>query len=509
MNFRGTLAAMRPVVLALLLLVACVAAADDGVDRGPVGEFDGGAVDDVDAQELVDVSHARELRGLWVASVWNLDLPSQQGLSVEALDAELVALVDTADQAGLNALFFQVRPESDALYASSIEPWSRWLSGTQGVDPGIDPLARLIALARPRGIEVHAWLNPYRAKTSKSSAAAANHVSVRLGKYAYTYGGQVYMDPGAPAVEDHIVAVVDDLVRHYDLDGVHFDDYFYPYPNGSEFPDGATYAVYRDGGGTLARDDWRRDNINRMIGRVHDAIVAVDPTIRFGVSPFGIYRPGTPAGITGFDAWAGIYCDPLAWLEAGDVDYVAPQLYWTHDDSGQAYEPLVDWWTEAAGDEAYAIPGNNLSALGTTAGWTVEEYATQVALGRAAGAGGQLWYNASPLLEDRQGIRTAMASWYATPALPPPVAAAREFVVAPPIVHVEGNEARVDHPEFDSVSRWVIYRSVADENGAEAWQITNILSADVERIALEPGTWAISAVDWADVESQGVVVTRP
>ena len=279
-------------------------------------------------EELVEVGHTRELRGVWVASVGNINFPSEQGLSAEAQQAELTAMFDAVAAAGLNAVFFQVRPECDALYASPLEPWSRYLTGTQGQDPGYDPLEFAVTQAHARGLELHAWFNPYRAKASAASKAADGHISKLLPQYAYTYGNFLWMDPGAVEVQDQLVAVIADVVTRYDIDGVHFDDYFYPYPDEDPFPDSGTYGAYVQGGGQLGLADWRRDNVNRVVERVGLEVAKLRPSVRWGISPFGIYRPGIPEGIQGLDQYDAIYADPVKWMQEGWLDYLAPQLYW-------------------------------------------------------------------------------------------------------------------------------------------------------------------------------------
>ena len=235
---------------------------------------------------------ADDFRGAWIASVHNINFPSSQGLSLDGQKAQVIRLVDAAKRCRLNALMVQVRPESDALYPSRIEPWSRYLSGTQGVSPGYDPLAFFISEAKKRGIEVHAWLNPYRGAANASLPRAANHISRRYPQYAYRIGTVLWMDPGAPAVQENIVNVVQELVERYEIAGVHFDDYFYPYPTDKghvyPFPDDATYAAYRARGGTLSKADWRRDNVNTLIRRVAQVVHSQRAGLKFGISPFGI-----------------------------------------------------------------------------------------------------------------------------------------------------------------------------------------------------------------------------
>ena len=266
--------------------------------------------------------------------------------------AQAVRLLDAAKNAGLNAVLLQVRPESDALYASELEPWSRFLTGTQGQSPGYDPLAFFTAQARQRGIEVHAWINPYRAAANASHARSANHITRRFPQYTYKIGTVLYMDPGAPEVRRHINNVVRDLVSRYDIAGVHLDDYFYPYPTEKgglpNFPDDRTYAAYRSTGGNLSKPDWRRSNVNALIRELSQTVHAARPGLKFGVSPFGIYTKGAPGDVkVGVDQYNELFSDPVAWMRAGWVDYLAPQLYW-RDGGPQSFSSLLRWWRSPA-----------------------------------------------------------------------------------------------------------------------------------------------------------------
>ncbi|MDF2692416.1 MAG: putative glycoside hydrolase, partial [Labilithrix sp.] len=276
----------------------------------------------------VVVGHERELRGAWISTVYNGTWPSRTGLAAAAAKAELTTIFDALASARMNTVFFQVRAESDAVYASTIEPWSRFLTGKQGEDPGWDPLAFAVEEGHKRGLEVHAWLNPYRGLVSTQIEVAASHVTKMLPTATRAYGNLLWMDPGVPEVRAHILDVVRDILMRYDVDGIHFDDYFYPYPvTGQTFDDAAPFAVYTGGGGTLAKDDWRRSNVDALVRETSELVLQTRASVRFGVSPFGIYRPGIPAGITGLDAWATLYCDPVRWMDEGWVDYLAPQLY--------------------------------------------------------------------------------------------------------------------------------------------------------------------------------------
>ncbi len=339
-------------------------------EGGPRDAAEGGPRDAADAPQLLRVAHDRELRAAWVASVYNLDWPSRVGLPEAEAKRELGALLDALVAAGANALNFQVRPESDALYPSSLEPWSRFLTGTQGQDPGWDPLAFALSEAHARGLELHAWLNPFRAAANASIPLAPNHVAARYPEHARLYGTVVTMDPGEPVVRDHVVAVVRDLVARYDVDGVVFDDYFYPYPiAGTPFPDDASYSAYLASGGALSRSDFRRANVNEVVHEVSAAIASLRPTTRFGVSPFGIYRPGSPPGVVGLDAYEALSADSLAWLARGDLDYLGPQLYWPTTSTGQPFAALASFWADQTSARGrWLVPSLDATKAGT-AGW--------------------------------------------------------------------------------------------------------------------------------------------
>lgn len=475
----------------LLLLLACLSGDDGSTVTDSPSDTQTSDTEQVPV-ETVSVSHTRELRGAWVATVWNINFPTSDGASAQ--QAELDAMVETLAELNFNAIFFQVRPEGDALYASDLEPWSRYLTGTQGEDPGYDPLDYLIETAHAQGIEVHAWFNPYRAKASSSSTAVSPHVTIDDPDACVTYGSYIWMDPGMPSVQQRTEDVILDVVERYDIDGVHFDDYFYPYPNGDDFPDDASYASY--GSGDL--EDWRRDNVNSLVHAVSAGIASFDPDVRFGIAPFGLYRNGTPDGTWGLDPYDSLFADALHWVEEGDVDYLAPQLYWTSDSEGQAYGLLVDWWAEqllANGRQLF--PGNYLSQLGTTSSWTAAEFATQVALTRDAGGQGNIWYNIQPLLDDTDGIRSTFAELYPGPALTPPLATA-SGTVDPPDVALSGHTAVLTHDE--PVRAWAIYASDGDD-----WVLDTLVPGTESEVALATGTWAISAVTRDGLESLGVV----
>lgn len=362
----------------------------------------------------------REFRGVWVATVGNIDWPSSRSAPAAQQQRELRDILDGAARLRLNAVVFQVRPACDAFYRSELEPWSYYLSGQEGRDPGWDPLEFAVAEAHARGLELHAWFNPFRAKRG-GYEHAASHIAVRQPGLVHPYGNnQQWLDPGAPGAQDHSFNVIMDAVRRYDIDAVHFDDYFYPYPEeGLPFPDDATYQAHRDGGGTLSRSDWRRDNINRFLQRLGAAIRAEKPWVRFGLSPFGIWRPGHPEGVRGLDAHESLYADSRLWLREGWVDYMAPQLYWPISSSGQPFGALLDWWMDENPRGRHIWPGLFTSRVGGE--WRAAEIINQVELRQSRGRGpGTIHFSEIALRENRDGLADALREGpYAVDALVP------------------------------------------------------------------------------------------
>ncbi len=482
----------------------------DETSPPPDGSSDDTPVDtdDLPEQPLVDVGHDREFRGAWIATVSNINYPSSTGLSVKAQQQELLDLLDVMVAHGLNAVVFQIRPESDAFYDSPIEPWSRYLMGTQGQDPGFDPLAYLIEQAHPLGIEVHAWLNPYRAKASLASSLAPGHIALEQPDYAYEYGNFLWMDPGSEPVQERTIDVILDVVDRYDVDGIHFDDYFYPYPNGEPFPDYDTYEAYMNGGGPLGLDDWRRENVDSLVEVLYESIVGTRDHIRFGISPFGIYRPGMPPGIVGLDQYAEIFADPLRWMDEGWVDYLAPQLYWPTTQTQQAYEPLLEWWSSMTSEGRYIFAGNYLSQIGSSAAWSVDEVLTQVELSRTyrdLGSMGNIYFHIEPFVSDTMGVGTAIAEgFYETPVLTPPLAAKRDETQVPPWVEQDGVSVTLTPQDETPLRAWVVY-----EDAGEGFELVDIVPVGTDSFDLPSGTWAISAAARSGVESRGVLVEVP
>jgi len=338
-----------------------------------------------------------EFRGVWVATVANIDWPSKPGLPTEDQKKELVALFDRCEKLHLNAIIFQVRPMCDALYESNLEPWSSFLTGRQGESPGYDPLKRAVDEAHKRGMELHAWFNPYRAwNPTARSDPAANHLVKTRPDLAKKYGKHYSLVPTEPEVLKHSLAVVLDVVKRYDVDGVHMDDYFYPYPEQDEtkkeipFPDDEGWAAYRADGGKLSRDDWRRDAVNRFVKAMYEEVHRAKPWVKVGISPFGIWRPGHPPSVQGFDQFGKLYADAKLWLNEGWVDYFTPQLYWAIGAEKQSYPQLLDWWAKETTKGRHLWIGNSAGRH------SPEELTNQVKLTREK-AGGNVWFSEKAL----------------------------------------------------------------------------------------------------------------
>ena len=408
------------IAVAMVLLIGCM------VQRPPTKP----------SAETVDLSSMpypeREFRGVWIATVANIDWPSRPGLPVAQQQAELIALLDRAAALNMNAVVFQVRPAADALYASALEPWSEYLTGEMGKapEPFYDPLAFAVEEAHRRGLELHAWFNPYRARhVSMKSPAAPNHVSHTHPDAVKRYGRYLWLDPGERVAEEQTVRVILDVVQRYDIDGVHLDDYFYPYKEKDsagrilDFPDDASWSRAVAAGESRSRDDWRRSNVDRLMERLYREIKGTKPWVKFGISPFGIWRPGHPAQIKGLDAYSELYADARKWFVNGWVDYFSPQLYWKIDAPAQSYPVLLAWWQEQNRMGRHLWPGNFTSRIHSTEGqrWQADEIVNQIHLTRAQeGASGNIHFSMKALMENRDAIGDHLSdNLYALPALVP------------------------------------------------------------------------------------------
>lgn len=308
----------------------------------------------------------REFRGVWVATVANIDWPTKPGLSTQQQQDELIKILDRCKEMNFNAVVLQIRPTADALYASELEPWSYYLTGEMGKapDPYYDPLAFAVEAAHERGLELHTWFNPYRAlHPNNKGKVADNHISKTHPEVVHKYGPYLWMDPAEPLVQQHSLDVIMDVVNRYDIDGVHMDDYFYPYivkddaGNDVDFPDDRAWAAYQDAGGKLSRSDWRRKAVDDFIKRLYKSVKKAKPHVQVGLSPFGIWKPGFPEQIKGFNQYEGLYADAKLWLNKGWIDYFTPQLYWEIAKPDQSFTALLGWWAKENDKGRHVWPG--------------------------------------------------------------------------------------------------------------------------------------------------------
>lgn len=307
----------------------------------------------------------REFRAAWVATVANINWPSRKNLSTEDQKQEALKILDLLHNANFNAVIFQVRPAADALYKSSLEPWSCYLTGETGKCPVpfYDPLEFWIDEAHKRGMELHVWLNPYRAHhLSAGSVNSESMVRKSPSNIVKLKNGMYWFDPASSKTQNHVSNVVKDIVTRYDIDGVHFDDYFYPYPSyngGADFPDYESWNNYKNNNGTLSKADWRRDHVNKFIERINKEIKQTKPYVKFGISPFGIWKSGYPAGVVGSSQFDELYADAKLWLNKGWIDYFSPQLYWPINSKRQNFQDLLEWWQSENTLNRHLWPGLN------------------------------------------------------------------------------------------------------------------------------------------------------
>lgn len=376
----------------------------------------------------------REFRGAWVATVHNIDWPSRPGLSGRQQRDELIQLLDLAAQIGLNAIILQVRTECDALYASRIEPWSYWLSGKMGSPPSdrYDPLAFAILEAHRRGIELHAWFNPFRSSATATSEKSRTHISRTHPSLMMRAGTQVWADPGSDYVTDRAIQVMVDVTRRYDIDAVHMDDYFYPYPKTSgdkvydQFDDSASYGKYRSKGGRLGVRDWRRSRIDGFVSQLYRSVKSTKPWVKFGISPFGIWRPHNPPSIeAGLDAYDHIFADSRKWLRNGWIDYFSPQLYWRIDDTPHSFTTLTKWWASQNKKKRHLWPGIASNRIRSSddprrkASETTREIDVTRRYGSNKEGAGNIQWSIGAIRNDRDGLRAQLAASFREVAIPP------------------------------------------------------------------------------------------
>ncbi|MDC8757943.1 glycoside hydrolase family 10 protein [Janthinobacterium fluminis] len=484
----------------------------------------------------------REFRAAWVSTVANIDWPSRSNLTVEKQQAEARAILDRARALNLNAIVLQVRPSADAMYPSKLEPWSEFLTGQQGraPQPVYDPLQYWVEQAHARGLELHAWFNPYRARhATAKTALAREHFALTNPEAVKQYGRYLWMDPGEAASSQRTQEVVFDVVRRYDIDGVHIDDYFYPYPidapgggpgaeaaalDGAasprtelEFPDQPSWQRYLLAGGKLERAAWRRENVNQLIEALYAGIHREKNWVRFGISPFGIGRPDRrPPGIAGFSQYDKLYADAELWLAKGWLDYLSPQLYWPIAQPAQAFDVLLDYWLAQNPRGRHVWPGLYTSRIDNSAkAFPPEEIVRQVALTRTRpGANGQVHFSIAPLMDNRKGIGDQLkANAYQSPALVPATPWLGSEAPAAPLVTARREGAALGLKLAGAPGKAVAQYAVWSRYGTQ-WRFAVVPGARTDwaladdAVAGPVNAVVVSAVDRLGNESERVQVLR-
>lgn len=472
-----------------------------------------------------------EFRAAWVSTVANIDWPTKPNLNAAQQQAEAIAILDRAKSLNMNAVVLQVRPSADAIYPSKLEPWTEYLTGAQGTPPQpmYDPLAFWVAQAHARGLQLHAWFNPYRARHSGArSPLAANHIAKTNPAAVKTYGKFLWMDPAEESASRQTLDVVLDVVRRYDIDGVHIDDYFYPYPieapnaeggaaaldgNGGsraelDFPDQPAWQRYLATGGKLDRASWRRQNVNHLIEALYTGIHREKSWVLFGISPFGLGKPALrPAGIAGFSQYDKLYADAELWLQSGWLDYLSPQLYWAIEQKPQAYDVLLDYWIAQNGKGRHIWPGLFTSRIGAPSkDYPPAEIVEQIKVTHARpGATGHVHFSMAALMENRKGISDQLkAADYATPALVPATPWLASAKPGAPGVLAKREKGAVTlklAPGKDN-AQYAIWSRYGNE-----WRFTVAPASQAEvRVLGEPAAVFVNAVDRLGNESAPVAV---
>jgi uncharacterized lipoprotein YddW (UPF0748 family) len=443
----------------------------------------------------------REFRAAWVATVANINWPSKPGLSSKEQQDEAIALLDFLQKNNFNAVILQVRPQCDALYKSDLEPWSYYLTGQQGKapDPYYDPLEFWVEEAHNRGLELHVWLNPYRAhhkdgKEISDQSVVKKHPELVV----YLKEGYWWLDPAQKATQDLTNSVVMDLVKRYDIDGVHFDDYFYPYPsynNNIDFPDSVSWTAYQKSGGKLSRGDWRREAVNTLIERLYKNIKAEKPWVKFGLSPFGIWRPGYPESISGFDQYDQLYADAKLWLNKGWVDYFTPQLYWPINRISQSFPVLLGWWSGENKKHRHLWPGISIGR--DTSIRNINEVDGQIMItrGMLPESSGIVHWSISSLTRNPVLTDAIVKGPYAKQALVPTSSWLDKTAPAAPEVTTTQNLDTLvvnwTHPDEKDVFHWIIYRQY---NNRWGYRILNRNERSAKLESFLPGTPATGSI---------------
>ncbi|MGS2721796.1 glycoside hydrolase family 10 protein [Paraglaciecola aestuariivivens] len=452
----------------------------------------------------------QEFRAAWIASVANINWPSEPGLSVAEQQQEAIALLDHIAEANLNAVILQVRPHADALYLSELESWSYYLTGEQGQapEPFYDPLTFWIEEAHSRGLELHAWINPYRAHHyAAGEVSQESIVYTKPHLVAELHNGMQWMNPTHQETINHSIEVIKDLVSRYDIDGIHYDDYFYPYPsynNGEDFPDHQQYLAYQAQGGELSLGDWRRQAVNLFVESVYQQVKSLKPWVKVGISPFGIWRPGYPQSIAGLDQYATLYADAKLWFNQGWLDYFTPQLYWPVNQVQQSFAQLLVWWQQQNFQKRHFWPGLSSNKVKTLAG--IDEVVNQIMIARALlqPNAGQVFWNVFTISQNPQFKQILANNIYNNQALVPPSPWLDNIPPTPPVVTIDnGSSLNVSWQNLgeEAVFRWVLYYQ---QN--EQWQY-RIFNRDTKHFQFLP-TDKVTAVAVVAVDRSGMQSLR-
>jgi len=433
----------------------------------------------------------REFRGAWVACVYNIDWPSKKGLSAASQQAELRRILDMMKASNMNAMIFQVRPHADAVYRSSMEPWSPWLTGRMGGNPGYDPLAYAIQQAHARGIEVHAWFNPFRALPNSSMPTSSNHITRTHPRLIRNFKTYKWKDISQSYARDRALQVIMDVVKRYDIDGVHLDDYFYPYPDVDK--SGRPKQIFPDGKSPRQR----RGYVDSFVQNMYKQVKRSKPWVRVGISPFGIWRPGVPSGTTArIDAYEHLSADSRKWLANGWVDYLSPQLYW-RDRSEQSFSRLLTWWRSQGNRPVW--PGIATSRVNSSEdpGRPASEIVHQVNLSRKIGRNwvGHVHWSAKALMTNKGGVRSALdRSVYQEPALVPPMTWMSEKQPQTPRITARGSGGSTQ-VSWSRVSNARVYAVQA--RYGKTWRMVSVVPGGSSRLTLSgnPDAIAVTAVD--------------
>ena len=431
-----------------------------------------------------------EFRAVWVATVNNIDWPSQPGLSTDQQKREIIDILDMHQTLGMNVIILQVRPTSDAFYASSLEPWSMYLTGTPGKapEPFYDPLQFWIEECHKRDMELHAWLNPFRVAQNANQSLAGNHIAFQYPEWVLKYGNLLYFDPGLPQTREFVTRVVKDIVLRYDVDAIHFDDYFYPYPLSEDFPDSVSFAKYNRDFSLENKADWRRENVDIVIKMLNDTIKATKPWVKFGISPFGVWRnksddprgSDTQAGTTNYDH---LYADIIKWQEKGWIDYCLPQIYWQIGHPQADFEMLVNWWKNNAFGRAMYV-GHAVYKSETTS--TVMEWREPGELPRQIEMlreipeiEGSAFYSSNHFFRNLMGFQDSLKqNFYKSPALVPPMPWI-DNVPPLPVSKVKSSGNKITwkvektENEMDKPYRYLIYLNEKNSSGPGHFFILN------------------------------------